>query len=380
MDSERVSRRHYLGGVTATISCIGGCLGQGSKVASICDPKSSSTNSERGRKCQLWDFETVAGPFDFTEGPVWDGTGVLFSDIPNSRIMRYDTLMEECTVYRMDTNYANGLKLNDAGELFACEMGGRRVARYDPDGSDVTVAAEYNGTRLNSPNDLTFDNEGRLWFTDPFYDAGWLADDHEPELPHRSVYRADPVGDDEWDLKRMTYDTTNPNGLLVSPNDEWLYVAQSDATTSLELMPFRNCNLIPTVTLRVGKWIPKELFSIDVGKNLELRGYPTKGNDLGTYDVLHDFAPHRAIDGMCFDSKGNIVATAGSATSGPGPMIYVFNPRGEILETHPSPDPKPTNCAFGGSDLRTLYLTGSEGYLYRARTDRRGLRGAPDTQ
>lgn len=321
---------------------------------------------------QNWEFEAVAGPYRFTEGPVWDGSGVLFSDIPTSRIMRYDAELGECTVYRENTNRANGLKLNADGELFACEMGGRRVARYDPDGSDVTVATEYDGKRLNSPNDLAFDSRGRLWFTDPFYGD----DDRELELSHRSVYRADPVGDDEWALTRMTYDTTNPNGILVSPEDERLYIAQYDNRTSLDVTLLDDFGRLPTKVLQLGKWIPRERLSIDTEKNLELRKYPIEGDELGAYDVLHDFAPHRPVDGMSLDAEGNIVAPAGSEEGGPGPKIYVFSPEGDVLETHPAP-PGPTNCAFGGTDLRALYLTGSGGYLYRARTNRKGLLGAP---
>lgn len=161
-------------------------------------------------------------------------------------------------------------------------------------------------------------------------------------------------------MTRMTYDTTNPNGLLVSPDDEWLYVAQYDNRTSFVVMLFDDYSRLPTKALRLGKLIPREWLSIDTEKNLELRKYPIEGDELAEYEILYDFAPHRPIDGMCLDADGNIVAPAGSEEGGPGPMIYVFSPQGEVLETHPSP-PRPTNCVFGDSDLRTLYLTNSEG-------------------
>jgi gluconolactonase len=287
-----------------------------------------------------WEFDRVAGPYGFTEGPVWDGTGVLFSDIPNDRVMRYDASTGETSVYREGTNAANGLKLGPDGALYACEMSGRRVARYTESGSETVVDA-FEGGRFNSPNDLAFDSAGDLWFTDPFYDTDWLdAETHGFDLDHRSVYRVDPA--DPGTLTRMTHDTTNPNGLLVSPDDGALYVAQSDYEG-----------------------------------DLELRAYPIEGDELGGYEVLHDFAPHRGIDGMCFDAGGNVVAAAGYDEGGPGPMLYVFAPSGRVLGTHPIDDPMPTNCAFGDGDLRTLYVTGSEGYLYRARTDRTGLLGAP---
>lgn len=289
-----------------------------------------------------WEFERVAGPFETTEGPVWDGSGVLFTDMPTSRVMRYDEATGECDVYRSDTNNANGLKLGPDGDLYAPEMGGRRVVRYEADGGETVVAESFEGKRLNSPNDIAFDGDGRLWFTDPFYDVPWQADDHEDrlELGHFSVYRLDPTED--WAITRMTYDTTNPNGLLVGVDDETLYVAQSQPG----------------------------------GKN-ELRAYPIEGDELGEMRVLHNFAPHRGIDGMCRTDDGNIVATAGSLDSGPGPMLYVFTPSGRVLETHPVPDPKPTNCCFGGDDLTSVFVTGFDGCLYRADTDRTGFLRAP---
>lgn len=287
-----------------------------------------------------WQFERVAGPYGFTEGPVWDGGAVLFSDMPNDCIWRYDPETGECTVAYTDTGGANGLKLDEDGRLYACEMVGRRVVRYD--GDDRTVIADrYEGARLNSPNDLAIE-DGVLWFTDPFYDAGWEPDDKTLELDHRSVYRLD-LTDEDAPLERATTDTAQPNGILVSPGRDRLYVADS----------------------AYGEGNPSELLA-----------YPIEADGtLGERAVLHNFNPHRGIDGMCLDAAGNIVATAGWAESGPGSMVYVFAPNGRVLETHPLDDPLPTNCAFGGEDLSDLYVTGSEGSLHRARTDREGLLG-----
>ena len=282
-----------------------------------------------------WEFEPVAGPYDFTEGPVWDGEGVLFTDIPNSRVMRYDPATERCDEHLTGTNRGNGLALGPGGDLYCCEMGAHVVSRWDADGTRTVIADEYEGDRLNSPNDLTFDAEGRLWFTDPDYD-----DQDDLELGHFSVYRLDPHGDGAWDITRAVEDTTNPNGLVLSPGGERLYVAQSEYGD---------------------------------GNARELRAYPL-GED-GTaeeYEVLHAFGPHRGIDGMCLDADGNVVAAAGWMDSGPGPLLYVFSPRGRVLETHPYPGEAPTNCAFGGRDLRTLYVTGYGGMLYRAQVDRTG--------
>ena len=105
----------------------------------------------------------------------------------------------------------------------------------------------------------------------------------------------------------------------------------------------------------------------------QLRAYPVNADGtLGAGRILHDFGPHRGIDGMRTDAAGNIVATCGWDASGPGPRIAVFAPDGTVLAEHPTPT-NPTNCAFGDTDRRTLYVTGYDGCLYRARTDLEGL-------
>ena len=283
-----------------------------------------------------WTFEQVAGPFNFTEGPAWDGQALLFTDIPNSRIMRYDPASGQTIEFRTGTNAANGLMFDRSGQLYACEGGGRRMVRYNSDGSTSVIADNFGGQRLNSPNDLAFDRQGRMWFTDPRY--GDREDDLE--LDHQSVYRADPQPDGSWQLQRITFDTTKPNGLLISPDQRWLYVAQSH---------------------------------YGLGNARELRAYPLDeaGSVSGAYQVRHNFYPHRGIDGMCLDVDGNIIATAGWQESGPGPMIYIFAPNGRVLETHPVPLDRPTNCTFGDADLKTLYVTAS-GCLFRVRTERTG--------
>lgn len=296
-----------------------------------------------------WHFEVVAGPFKFTEGPVWNGDVLLFTDIPNSRIMAYNPKTKTCDEYRTGTNCANGLTLDKNGHLYACEgtfnpVGtkfengpGRRIARYEPDGATIPIAEHFEGKRFNSPNDVVVDAKGRVWFTDPRYGT----DRSNMELDHESVFRADPQPDGSYTVTRVTFDTTRPNGLIVTPDMKTLYVAQSDQG--------------PT-TIR------------------QLRAYPINDDgSLGEHRVLHDFGPHRGIDGMRLDAELNIVASAGWAQSGPGPLMYVFAPSGRVLETHPVAT-NPTNCAFGDDDLQTLYVTAIDGNLYRARTHRRGLK------
>jgi len=289
-----------------------------------------------------WTFEQIAQHGEITEGPAWDGGGVLYTHIPANRIMRYDPASGDVSEYRTGTNRANGLMFDKDGRLYACEGGtpgegnGRCIARYETDGGRTVICDNYEGKRLNSPNDLAIDTQGRIWFTDPRY-GDYRAD---MELDHESVYRLDPQADGSWRCTRVTFDTTAPNGLLVSPDVRTLYVAQS---------------------------------KYGVGEQRELRAYPIRDDgSLGDYAVLHNFYPHRGIDGMCLDSEGNIVATAGWEESGPGGMIYVFAPNGRVLETHPVPANRPTNCTFGGADLSTLYVTSIDGIVLRAETDRRG--------
>lgn len=159
----------------------------------------------------------MAGPFEVTEGPVWDGEAVRFTDIPTGRIYRYDPETEATELWLDGTIRGNGLAIGPDGELYDCEMGGRRVVRYGPNGSVSVVVDSYENDRLNSPNDLAFDRDGRLWFTDPNYD------ERSPEkldLDHKSVYRCTPADDGQaWSIVRMTDDTTNPNGLaFIAPN------------------------------------------------------------------------------------------------------------------------------------------------------------------
>lgn len=286
-------------------------------------------SQERG-----WEFEILAEFPVLLEGPAWDGTGLLFTEIDNDRIHRFDPATGGTTVYRESTNKANGLMLDLEGKLFACEGGSRRMVRYDA-GETVVLADSFEGQRLNSPNDLAIDAEGRIWFTDPRY-----GNRDGLQLDHESVYRLDPAEGDTWSIQRMTFDTMRPNGLLISPDQSTLYVADS---------------------------------AYGEGNPRDLKAYPIQPDGtLGERRILFDFYPHRGIDGMCLDTQGNIIATAGWEESGPGPLIWVFNPEGEVLETHRLPVDYPTNCTFGGPDLTTLYVTTGSGYLLRAETNRQG--------
>ncbi len=291
-----------------------------------------------------WKFEQIDGPYgNVTEGPAWDGESLLFTSIQQSRIMRYDPATSKSTVYRENTNEANGLMFDPNGVLYGCEGGARRVVRYEADGTATSLTDGFEGQRLNIPNDLAIDLQGCVWFTDPFYEGSagaWSEDVANKDLDHDSVYRLDPQADDSWSINRVTFDTTRPNGLLFSLDHDILYVAQSGRRED---------------------------------EYRQLRAYPVNDDgSLGDMEVLHDFGENRGIDGMCLDTEGNIVATAGWRQGGPGPSIYVFSPSGKVLERHGVPVDRPTNCTFGDADLTTLYVTTIEGYLFRVRTERQG--------
>ena len=290
-----------------------------------------------------WEFELVAGPYGgTTEGPVWDGQALLFTDIPNSRIMRYDPETGECNEFRTGTEGTNGLNFDLLGNLYGCSGGGRRILRFNSDGSATALPHLLEGKAHNRPNDLAIDRKGRIWFTDP---AGQIPPE-ERELDHASVLRLDPDPNSEggWTLHRMTFDTWAPNGLLFSQDERTLYVVQSDYEGTRDL-----------------------------------RAYPLQSDDsLGEPLVLHNFGRdfrgvHRGLDGMCLDVDGNIIAAGGWRQAGPGPLIHVFATSGRIIETHPVPADWPTNCAFGGRALDTLYVTTRGGHLFRVNNT--GLRG-----
>ncbi len=292
-----------------------------------------------------YQFELLTRPYGgVSEGPVWDGEAILFTHIPTSRIMRYDPNSGEIAEARTGTNHTNGLAYDSRGNLFGCCSGGRAIVRFDDD-AIVPVADRVDGQKLNTPNDLAIDRRGRIWFTNP-WNAGNIDPSEVEELDNRSVLRADPQPDGSYTVTRVTFDTTMPNGILVSPDQRTLYVAESNSDR--------------------------------MDLNRELRAYPiNEDGSLGAYQTLHTFgkdsnAVHRGIDGMCLDAEGNIVATAGWELGGPGPMIYVFSPSGRVLETHPIGCNRPTNVCFGGPGLTTLYVTSTDGHFYRAETDRVG--------
>lgn len=263
---------------------------------------------------------------EFTEGPAHGPDGcIYFSDIGN-RIMKFDPKTGKTTEFRNPSGRANGLDFDPQGRLVAAEganMGGnRRITVTEKDGTVRVLADKWQGKRFNSPNDLTIDPKGRIYFTDPRYVGS------EPrEIDTESVYRLDPPpGKGEWKVTQIIGDAQKPNGIILSPDGKTLYLADNN---------------------------PKG--------NRYLLAYPLKEDgSVGPKKVLHNFAPDRGIDGMCIDIQGNLYATAGQGKTG---GVYIFSPEGKKIGFIATPE-VPTNCVFGGADRKMLYVTAGRS-LYR---------------
>jgi sugar lactone lactonase YvrE len=274
-----------------------------------------SFKAEGAKLDKLW------GDGEFTEGPTPAPDGsIYFSDIGN-RVMRFDPKTGKTTAVRDPGGRTNGLKFDAKGRLVACEGantgGGRRISVTEKDGTVKTLADKFDGKRFNSPNDLTIDAKGRIYFTDPRY-----VGDEPRELDHESVYRVDPDGT----VTRVISDVTKPNGIVLSPDGKTLYLSEHHPNG------------------------PRQL-----------RAYPLKEDGTaGAGKVLHDFGQDRGIDGMTVAADGTIVATAGAKeTAG----IHFFSPDGKKVGFLPTPE-DPNNCCFAGPKSKTLYITAGKS-LYR---------------
>ncbi|MFP6679316.1 MAG: SMP-30/gluconolactonase/LRE family protein [Dehalococcoidia bacterium] len=282
-----------------------------------------------------WTFETIAEQNSLTEGPVWDGEGLLYSHCAADLTMRWEPLTGISSIWREDTGGANGMVLDVNGRLFVCEGKNRRVVEYIPGEEPRIIADNFKQLPFNEPNDLAVDIRGRVWFTDPNYGGRPLS------IQTEQVYRADPETDGSYSVSRVTHDMRRPNGILISPSGDRLFVADS-----------------PSGEKAHAKFVT----------------YPINPDgSLGEQSTLHDFGWGRGIDGMCWDSNNRIVATAGSNRYGPGPMIYIFATDGRVLETQRTPSDMPTNCVLGGLNGDELFVTYGTGQVHRV-TDS-GLNG-----
>ncbi|MBA1156509.1 SMP-30/gluconolactonase/LRE family protein [Microvirga mediterraneensis] len=176
-------------------------------------------------------LEKLAEGCRWSEGPAYFPAGryVVWSDIPNDRMMRFDETSGAVSVFRHPAGYSNGNTVDRQGRLVTCEHGNRRVTRTEHDGSITVLASHYQGKRLNSPNDVVVKSDGSIWFTDPAYgiDSDYEGHKAESEIGACHVYRVDPETDD---VRIVGDDFVRPNGIAFSPDETLLYVADTGAT------------------------------------------------------------------------------------------------------------------------------------------------------
>jgi len=249
----------------------------------------------------------IAGPLKFTEGPVWmdEAKCLLFSDIPADTIYKWSEA-EGLKVFRQPSHNANGNTTDPQGRLVTCEHGSRTVTRTEKDGKVITIASTYKGKRLNSPNDVVVKKDGSVWFTDPPYGVKPA----EVEQDKNYVFRADAGATEPAPVAN---DFTRPNGLCFSPDEKFLYIANSD----------------------------REVHNV--------RRFTVKGdNTLEGGEVFVTISPG-GPDGIRCDRQGRLWSTAGDG-------VHVFSPEGKLLGKIRTPE-TPANCCFGGPDYKTLFIT-----------------------
>ena len=275
------------------------------------------------------------------EGPAWDPTlGVLSSG--NGHIYQLDRAGKS-RIYRKGAE-TNGLLFDSKGRLLACEPGQRRVTRTEADGKITVLTDRYQGKRYNQPNDIAVDSKGRIYFSDPRYgDRAGMEILDEQGRTIEGVYRIDPSGAVTRIIGR---ELERPNGLLVSADDRYLFVADNNNDT------------------RNGA---RKLWRFD----LQADGTVA----INTRKLVYDWGTGRGPDGLKQDQKGRLYVAGGLNKPNP-PFepaddkkggIYVLSQEGKLLAFLPVPTDEVTNCAFGGDDLKTLYITAG-GTLYSIRT------------
>ena len=261
----------------------------------------------------------------FLEGPAVSRSGsVYFTNIPARRILEWNPEGRRLSVFREQSNRANGLMFDRQGRLLACEGGGRVTRTQMGSGQITTLADQYEGRELGAPNDLDLDSQGRVYFTSRLANR-------DPQAGNvNSVYRIDAPGQ----IARVLHwpDIDMPNGIVVSPDDKILYLIDAD-----------------------GK----------AGRARRIRAYDLGRDGSATNErTLYDFYPGRSGDGMAIDAEGNLWVAAGlhrrrgsSETLDTHPGIHVISPEGKLVAFVQTPEDSITNCTFGGTDLRTLYIT-----------------------
>jgi gluconolactonase len=258
-------------------------------------------------------MERIFGDGRWTEGPAYVPAGryLVFSDIPNDRVLRWDETTGAVGVLRQPGDYANGRTLDRLGRIVGCEQGTRRVTRTEHDGSLTVLADRYQGRRFNSPNDVVEHSDGSIWFTDPSYgiDSDYEGNRAPSELDGCHVYRIDPAGE----VRRVADDFERPNGLAFSADEGTLYIADS-----------RRNHL--------------RRFTVTDGGTL------TGGDVLVTCEA-------GTFDGVRLDADGRIWAATHEG-------LHCFAPDGTLLGKLHVPEIT-SNLAFGGPRRNVFFITAS---------------------
>ena len=271
------------------------------------------------------------------EGPVWLGEMrcLLWSDIPNNRVLRWEEETGQVSIFRKPSGNANGHTRDRQGRIIACEHGGRRVIRYEYDGAITVIADSYQGKRLNSPNDVVVKSDGSIWFTDPPFGIGgfYEGEKHTPELPHTNVYRVDGQ---TGAITLVADDVDHPNGLAFSPDESILYVVESRSE-------------------------PRNILAYDVaGATLSNRRVHIRGE------------PGETPDGFRVDVDGNL--WCGWGMGGPGmDGVKVFNAAGAPIGFIDLPE-RCANVCFGGRYRNRLFMTAAHS-LYSLYVNTQGVPG-----
>lgn len=269
----------------------------------------------------------------WAEGPVWagDARALLWTDLPNDRILRWDEVTGDVASYRAPASKANGLTRDHQGRLIACEHGERRVTRTEYDGSITVLADSYRGKPLNSPNDVVVSSDGAVWFTDPPFGlvSDYMGQVAEPQL-QASIYRIDPV---DGSLICVADDVPGPNGLAFSPDERKLYVVASRAR-------------------------PRTILEFNV----------VDGNRLQGGKVLID-AANGTPDGFRVDIDGNLWCGWGTGTPELD-GVRVFAPDGSAIGHIMLPE-RCANLCFGGRRRNRLFMAATSS-LYSLYVNTRG--------
>ena len=266
-------------------------------------------------------IEKLADGFSFTEGPAADKKGnVYFTDQPNDKILIWST-DGKLSTFLENTGRANGLYFDRNGGLLSCSDMDNELWSIDKEGNHTVLITDFNGKKLNGPNDLWIHPNSGIYFTDPLYKRDYWTRSSEMQQEGQYVYYLYP---DRKTVIKVATDLVQPNGIIGTPNGKQLYIADIGANKTYVY------DILPD-----GSLTNRKLFT-----------------SLGS-------------DGMTIDNEGNIYLT--------GRGVTVFNPEGEQIEYIPVEANWTSNVCFGGKDMKTLFITASQ-YLYSLRMNVKGVR------